>query len=168
MTACKRPKNVCPKCDHRGCERVKPAVGLTAAAGFANAPYKCPRCGATVRYCDLRQLTAEEREERAGHHARMHREWLERNADHCKRTAMEYRAAHRAELNRRRREKYASDQATRERVRVDHRSYYERNKDKVKEANDRYVREHFYEVQMRKKRWALKKARGEKSCGSAT
>lgn len=167
MTYCDKPKDVCPECDARGCVRVKPAGGLTAAAGFANAPYRCPSCGATMRYCDLRQLTAPEREERAEHHRRMHREWLERNADHVRRTAREYRATNRDDFNRRRREKYASDPATRERVRREHRSYYERNRDKVKERCDRYVREHFYQVQLRKKRWALEKERKERQCGSA-
>lgn len=168
MAYCRKPKDVCPKCDSRGCSRAEPAGGLTAAAGFANAPYKCPSCGAVVRYCDLRQLTLHEREERAEHHRLMHREWLRRNADHERRVAREHRATHRAEHNRRMRERYASDPEYRERVRRQHRDYYERNKDKVKERCDRYVREHFHEVQLRKKRWALEKARRDGGCGSAT
>lgn len=159
MAYCTKPKNVCPVCDARGCVRTVPAGGAIHSPDFSTQTYRCPSCGASVRYCDLRQLTAPERAERTEHHRAMHREWMRDNAEHVRRRAREHRAESREELNARRRARYAADPAMRERIRAEHRRYYEANREKVKIANKRYVAEHFDEVQARKKRWKLMKLR---------
>lgn len=106
-----------------------------------------------MRWCDIRQLTAPEREMSA-----------RREKENAKRRA----AAYRPEARRRWRKRYRTDPEFRERIKRQRRESYARHRDEINERARLHRIEHHEEVLLKEKVRQLKRLREEKSCGSAT
>lgn len=166
MTACKKPKDVCPRCDHRGCERVY--LPTPPRCSPFNHPWRCPSCGAVFRQCEMRNLTATERAEANERKRRKAREYKEAHADSLKRTSREWAATHRGRTRMNERERYRKSERFRDERRANAKRWAEENPEKRREISARYYERHRHEIAFRRKRKLLDELREGKQCGSTS
>lgn len=167
MAACEKPKNVCPRCDHRGCERVY--LPTAPKCSPFNHPYRCPSCGAVFRQCEMRNLTAPERAEAQERKRSKAREYKEVHADRLRRLGAEWSATHRERTRMNERERYGKSERVRDERKANARRWSEENPERRKEISRRYYERHRHEIAFRRKRKLLDKLREEgKQCGSTS
>ena len=166
MAACRKPKNVCPRCDNRGCERVH--LPMAPQCSPFNHPWRCPSCGAVFRQCEMRCLTAPERAEAKERERRKAREYKEAHADRLKRIGREWSATHREQTRRRERERYAASEDVRAERQANARRWSEENPERRREISARYYERHRHEIAFGRKKKLLDELREGKRCDSAT
>lgn len=153
------PHDVCPACG-RHAEWEKPKSPYAYIR-----PVVCSECGATVRWCDVRYLTPDER---AGmddrKRARARERWAEKkdelNARRRAASQTDEARARRREYLRKRREAMTPEQLEAEREKK--RRYYREHRDEARERMKTYRLEHGEEIYLRQKRWKMERLRREK------
>lgn len=162
MTACKKPKDVCPECmEHH--EQVPIMVG-----SCFDRLVRCSGCGHVHRWCELRHYDATEAEAARDRKREYMREYARAHKDEAVRRAKLFRMENRARINADMRRRYAEDPGYRERRATASKRYDAAHPEKGRERWRRYYERHRHEIAFRRKRKLLDELREEKPCGSTS
>lgn len=144
------PKDMCPECHRRGVEFV-PWGQRPDGKPFLT--YRCPSCGHRMTQGQRLHITPEERRARARECSRRYRE---EHAERERKRRSDYKKAHRADINLKRRLRYRSDEAYREEQKRRSRGYYAAHREERDAYMARWRAEHPGETYVISKRAALR------------
>lgn len=148
-------RDVCPKC----LQRVKPEVipDTGRGNGFVQL-WRCPECGGKEKMCRWKYKLPEELVENS-----RTPEQKERRREQIRERKRIYAKSNRAKINRRNRNRYASDPKYREMMRANSHRYYWRNRDEILAKEAEYRNNNADYLYARKKQYDLKRYREQKA-----
>ena len=146
-------RDVCPKCLHR----VKPKHVRNTGQGYAQL-WRCPECGEVTKMCRWLFKLPEERLEN-----NLTPEQIEHRLEQRREVKRLWDAAHSAQVNARKRKRYAEDPEYREKCREYKREYYWRNREEILTKNAKYRKENADYLRYMRKRRKLMQCRDQEA-----